>query len=100
MVVQLIIISHITVICYLDFISYQEDNVFLVFMTSADTSGCQACRRLHQVRTRRVGINQIRTVYEKVWRGGDLTDAMINEDFTRMMFREIDSVMGLLKPNT
>ncbi|KAE9096748.1 hypothetical protein PF005_g7777 [Phytophthora fragariae] len=29
------------------------------------------CLRLHQVRTRCVGINQIKTVYEKIWRGGD-----------------------------
>lgn len=49
------------------------------------------CMRLHQVRTRLVGINQIKTVYEKIWRGDDRETVMVYEDFASMMFRDIES---------
>lgn len=46
----------------------------------------ETCARLHQVRTRVVEINQIRAVYEVVWREGRST---IYEDFERMLFKDM-----------
>ncbi|KAE8898163.1 hypothetical protein PF005_g14786 [Phytophthora fragariae] len=48
----------------------------------------EACARLHQVRTRLVGINQIKTVYEKVWQDGGRT---LYEEFESMIFRDIQA---------
>ncbi|TDL21627.1 hypothetical protein BD410DRAFT_821302 [Rickenella mellea] len=46
----------------------------------------EICMRLHNVRTRLVGINQIRSVYEPIWRDGD--QAEIWDGFKDMMFSE------------
>ncbi|ETI33701.1 hypothetical protein F443_19628 [Phytophthora nicotianae P1569] len=48
----------------------------------------ETCARLHQVRTRRMGINQIKTVYEKTWQDGGRT---LYEEFESMVFREIQA---------
>ncbi|TDL21495.1 hypothetical protein BD410DRAFT_749630 [Rickenella mellea] len=46
----------------------------------------EICMRLHNVRTRLVGINQIRSVYEPIWRDGD--QAEIWDGFEDMLFSE------------
>ncbi|GLE03372.1 hypothetical protein PINS_up012262 [Pythium insidiosum] len=50
----------------------------------------EICARLHQLRTVRVGINQIRNVYERIWRDED-ANALVYEQFRTMLFREITS---------
>jgi hypothetical protein len=47
----------------------------------------ETCARPHQVRTRLVGINQIRTVYEQVWLDGEWT---LYEKFWLMLFSDIE----------
>ena len=45
----------------------------------------ETCCRLHQLRVRILGINQIQTVYGRVWEEEDL----IFESFRSMMFGDI-----------
>ena len=55
-----------------------------------DTSGrlrlIRICVRLHQIRARVVGINQIKNVYEPAWRNG--ADGSYDE-FEEMVFSDI-----------
>jgi hypothetical protein len=48
----------------------------------------EICSRLHQIRTTRVGINQIRNVYERIWSDTD-ENALVYDRFCTMMFRDI-----------
>jgi hypothetical protein len=48
----------------------------------------ETCARLHQIRTSPVGINETRTVYERIWRDSD-PNAIVYDNFRRMFFRDI-----------
>jgi hypothetical protein len=48
----------------------------------------ETCSRLHQLRTAHVGINQISTVYERIWRDSD-PNALMYDKFPKMLFRDI-----------
>ena len=47
----------------------------------------EVCLRLHQLRTRSVGINQIRNVYEPIWKEAD--GAELWDGFEEMLFGDI-----------